>query len=62
MTLRVLVVGAGAIGGCFVGRLLEFGADVTWGRMGLAIQSRLGNADCFRATQRRSPRWAAMPC
>ena len=23
MTLRVLVVGAGAIGGCFVGRLLE---------------------------------------
>ena len=31
MTLRVVVVGAGAIGGCFVGRLLEFGADVTPG-------------------------------
>lgn len=31
MTLRVVVVGAGAICGCFVGRLLESGADVTPG-------------------------------
>jgi 2-dehydropantoate 2-reductase len=52
--MRFLIVGAGAIGGYFGGRLLESGADVTFlvrsrraaelGRTGLAIQSRFGNA------------------
>src|SRR5882724_10735727 len=53
--MRILVVGAGAIGGYFGGRLLEAGRDVTFlvrprraaelARTGLAICSRLGNAD-----------------
>ena len=53
--MRVLVVGAGAIGGYFGGRLLEAGRDVTFlvrprraaelARTGLAILSPLGNLD-----------------
>jgi 2-dehydropantoate 2-reductase len=54
--LRILVVGAGAIGGYFGGRLLEAGRDVTFlvrprraeqlARFGLSIRSPLGNVDC----------------
>jgi 2-dehydropantoate 2-reductase len=54
MALRFLIVGAGAVGGYFGGRLLEAGEDVTFlvrprraaelARTGLVIQSRLGNA------------------
>lgn len=53
--MRVLVVGAGAIGGYFGGRLLEAGRDVSFlvrsrragelGKTGLVIRSRLGNVD-----------------
>jgi 2-dehydropantoate 2-reductase len=53
--MRILVVGAGAIGGYFGGRLLEAGRDVTFlvrprraeqlARTGLSIRSRLGNVD-----------------
>jgi 2-dehydropantoate 2-reductase len=53
--MRILVVGAGAIGGYFGGRLLEAGRDVTFlvrprraaelARTGLAIRSRLGDID-----------------
>jgi 2-dehydropantoate 2-reductase len=50
--MRVLVVGAGAIGGYFGGRLLEAGRDVTFlvrprraaelAQTGLVIRSKLG--------------------
>ena len=53
--MRVLVVGAGAIGGYFGGRLLEAGRDVSFlvrsrraaelARTGLVIRSRLGEID-----------------
>jgi 2-dehydropantoate 2-reductase len=53
--MRILVVGAGAIGGYFGGRLLQAGRDVTFlvrprraaqlAKTGLVIRSRLGNAD-----------------
>jgi 2-dehydropantoate 2-reductase len=53
--MRILVVGAGAIGGYFGGRLLEAGRDVTFlvrkrrreqlARTGLSIRSRLGDVD-----------------
>ncbi len=53
--VRTLVVGAGAIGGYFGGRLLEAGRDVTFlvhprraaelATSGLAIRSRFGDAD-----------------
>jgi 2-dehydropantoate 2-reductase len=53
--MRTLVVGAGAIGGYFGGRLLEIGRELTFlvrprraaelTRTGLAIRSRLGDAD-----------------
>ncbi|HET6196424.1 MAG TPA: 2-dehydropantoate 2-reductase N-terminal domain-containing protein, partial [Acetobacteraceae bacterium] len=53
--MRTLVVGAGAIGGYFGGRLLEAGRDVTFlvrprraeqlAHTGLAIRSPLGNVD-----------------
>jgi 2-dehydropantoate 2-reductase len=53
--MRVLVVGAGAIGGYFGGRLLEVGRDVSFlvrsrraaelARTGLVIRSRLGDID-----------------
>jgi len=52
--MRILVVGAGAIGGYFGGRLLEFGRDVTFlvrprrgaelAMKGLVIRSRFGDA------------------
>jgi 2-dehydropantoate 2-reductase len=52
--MRILVVGAGAIGGYFGGRLLEAGRDVTFlvrprraaqlAKTGLIINSRFGNA------------------
>ena len=52
--MRILVVGAGAVGGYFGGRLLAAGRDVTFlvrpkraaqlARTGLVIQSRLGSA------------------
>ncbi len=53
--MRILVVGAGAIGGYFGGRMLESGADVTFlvrprraaqlAERGLVIRSARGNAD-----------------
>src|SRR4051794_37770975 len=53
MTMRFLIVGAGAIGGYFGGRMLEAGRDVTFlvrprravelARTGLAIRSRFGD-------------------
>src|ERR1700730_15649892 len=53
--MRVLVVGAGAIGGYFGGRLLEAGRNVSFlvrsrrgtqlARTGLVIRSRLGDID-----------------
>jgi 2-dehydropantoate 2-reductase len=53
--MRILVVGAGAIGGYFGGRLLEAGRDVTFlvrrrraeqlARTGLVIRSPHGNAE-----------------
>lgn len=53
--MRILVVGAGAIGGYFGGRLLEAGRDVTFlvrarraaqlAKTGLVIKSALGNVD-----------------
>ena len=52
--MRILVVGAGAIGGYFGGRLLQAGADVTFlvrarraaelAAAGLVIKSPLGDA------------------
>src|ERR1051325_2229777 len=52
--MRILVVGAGAVGGYFGGRLLEAGRDVTFlvrqkraaqlAETGLVIQSRCGDA------------------
>src|ERR1700733_11844900 len=54
LAMRILVVGAGAIGGYFGGRLLEAGRDVTFlvgprrqaqlGKTGLVIRSRVGDA------------------
>ena len=54
--MRILVVGAGAIGGYFGGRLLEAGRDVTFlvrprraallAEGGLTIRSRLGDFRC----------------
>src|SRR6201999_2063434 len=51
--MRILVVGAGAIGGYFGGRLLEAGRDVTFlvrpgraarlAKMGLVVRSAAGN-------------------
>jgi 2-dehydropantoate 2-reductase len=70
MPTRFLIVGAGAIGGYFGGRLLEAGADVTFlvrprraaelARTGLTIQSRFGNAmlrapACVLAEELREP-------
>jgi 2-dehydropantoate 2-reductase len=53
--MKILVVGAGAIGGYFGGRLLNAGRDVTFlvrprraaelAKTGLAIKSRLGDVD-----------------
>ncbi len=55
--MRVLVVGAGAIGGYFGGRLLEAGRDVTFlerprraaelAQTGLVIRSKLGDMNEF---------------
>src|SRR5262249_12030489 len=54
-SMRILVVGAGAIGGYFGGRLLEAGRDVTFlvrpgraaqlARTGLSVRSRFGDID-----------------
>lgn len=53
--MKILVVGAGAIGGYFGGRLLNAGRDVTFlvrsrraaelAKTGLAVRSRLGDVD-----------------
>ena len=58
--MRILVLGAGAIGGYFGGRLLEAGRDVTFlvrprraaelARTGLAIRSRLGDVNLLAPT------------
>jgi 2-dehydropantoate 2-reductase len=58
--MRILVVGAGSIGGYFGGRLLEAGRDVTFlvrqrraeqlARNGLSIRSRLGDVDIAAPT------------
>ena len=58
--MRILVVGAGSIGGYFGGRLLEAGRDVTFlvrprraeqlARSGLSIRSRLGDVDIAAPT------------
>ncbi len=60
--MRVLVVGAGALGGYYGGRLLEAGRDVTFllrparaeqiARHGLRIDSLQGNADLRPRTVR----------
>src|SRR3954452_8604402 len=60
--MRVLVVGAGALGGYFGGRLVEAGRDVTFlvrprraeqiARHGLRIDSLHGNADLRPRTVR----------
>jgi 2-dehydropantoate 2-reductase len=60
--MRVLVVGAGALGGYFGGRLVEAGRDVTFlvrhrraeqiARLGLRIDSLHGNADLSPRTVR----------
>jgi len=60
--MRILVLGAGAIGGYFGGRLLEAGRDVTFlvrprravelASMGLVIRSRFGDT-----TVSNPPRW-----
>jgi 2-dehydropantoate 2-reductase len=52
--MRILVVGAGAIGGYFGGRLLQAGRDVTFlvrprrqaqlAKTGLVVRSRFGDA------------------
>ena len=54
MSLKILVLGAGAVGGFFGGRLIQAGADVTFlvrpkrkaqlAERGLQIESRFGNA------------------
>src|ERR1700733_6349040 len=53
--MRILVVGAGALGGYFGGRLLQAGRDVTFlvrerraaqlAKTGLVIKSKLGDAN-----------------
>lgn len=58
--MRILVVGAGSIGGYFGGRLLEAGRDVTFlvrprraeqlAQNGLSIRSRLGDVDIAAPT------------
>src|SRR5271170_5335878 len=68
--MRILVVGAGAIGGYFGGRLLEAGRDVTFlvrprrraqlAKTGLAIKSQFGDLDraappTVRAEELREP-------
>jgi 2-dehydropantoate 2-reductase len=62
--MRILVIGAGATGGYFGGRLLEAGRDVTFlvrskraaelQRTGLVIRSQFG--DVTLPAPRRSPR------
>jgi 2-dehydropantoate 2-reductase len=62
--MRILIVGAGAIGGYFGGRLLEASGDVTFlvrprrarqlARTGLSIRSPLGNADVPAPTVTRA--------
>ena len=67
--MRILVVGAGAIGGYFGGRLLQAGRDVTFlvrrrrseqlARTGLSIRSQIGDVDLpaptVMAEQLRNP-------
>src|ERR1700720_1313549 len=44
VTMRILIVGAGAVGGYFGGRLLEAGGDVTLG--GMSFRSGQGVRAC----------------
>jgi 2-dehydropantoate 2-reductase len=63
--MRILVVGAGAIGGYFGGRLLEAGRDVTFlvrpkraaqlAETGLVIKSRLGDANLAKPPTIQAP-------
>ncbi|AMV37560.1 2-dehydropantoate 2-reductase [Planctomyces sp. SH-PL62] len=67
--MRILMVGAGGIGGYFGGRLLEAGRDVTFlvrpGRAaklaasGLAIRSETGDADLPKPPPSRPDGWRA---
>lgn len=68
MTLRILVLGAGATGGYFGGRLLQAGAEVAFlvrppraaalARDGLQIESPFGNARlAVTALQEAAPGW-----
>ena len=62
--MRILIVGAGAIGGYFGGRLLQAGRDVTFlvrprraaqlAKTGLAIRSPRGDADLAAPAPTRS--------
>jgi 2-dehydropantoate 2-reductase len=65
MAMKILVIGAGAIGGYFGGRLLEAGRDVTFlvrskraaqlAETGLVIKSRLGDAALAKPPTIRAP-------
>ena len=47
--MRVLIVGAGAIGGYFGGRMLQAGRDITFGEMDPAEKHQMSHrADAFR--------------
>ena len=71
--MRTLVVGAGAIGGYFGGRLLEINRDVTFlvrpkraaelNRQGLIIRSPVGECELYptgHRAGRKSPREATI--
>ena len=70
--MRILVVGAGAIGGYFGGRLLEAGRDVTFlvrprrqaqlAKTGLVIRSRCGRCSCERHHGVRGTEDKTRPC
>jgi 2-dehydropantoate 2-reductase len=65
MAMKILVIGAGAIGGYFGGRLLEAGRDVTFlvrpkraaqlAETGLVIKSRLGDANLAKPPTIQAP-------
>ncbi len=67
--MRILVVGAGAIGGYFGGRLKAAGRDVTFlvrarraaqlAKTGLVIRSPLGDVDICRRRRRSRPKVCA---
>jgi 2-dehydropantoate 2-reductase len=66
--MRILIIGAGAIGSYFGGRLIEAGRDVTFlvrprraeqlARTGLSIRSPLGNVDLLAPTVISEELWS----